>query len=180
MSKPQMEPQKVDRAQAMDIAAAKPVTADLPEGPTLNFAPDVKMKLTKAGLTFSEPTAFVSNMSYCEFTYNGQPYTSNKQGIQHLNVVHHLVPDIAEKILGMTCAKAIKIASHDIPKSESWAKLAAGKLWDLNDAKYTQNPPLLERLIETAPYKLIEATLDSQWGGGGGAPILEQMSMSRV
>ena len=142
----------------------------------LIYGPDVKMKLTKAGLTFSGPTAFVSNMSKCDFTYNGQPYTSSEQGIQHLNAVHHQMPEIAKKILETTCAKRIKDISKDIPKSDTWKKIAPGKLLELNDAKYSQNPPLLKKLIETAPHKLVEATIDSFWGGGAsfGADVYEQ------
>ena len=31
-----------------------------------------------------------------------------------------------------------------------------------------EHPDLLERLIDTAPLPLIEASMDSRWGGGGG------------
>ena len=159
------ESKKSEIAEAMDTASALPIQPLNPE--LSNYGPDVQIKLTKVGLTFSGPTAFCSNMYPCDFEYLGQRYTSSEQGIQHLNAKHHSAFDIAEKILGTTCAKAIKSISHDIPKSESWAKIAPSKLWDLNDAKYSQNPPLLKELIETAPHKLIEATLDSHWGGGG-------------
>ena len=37
--------------------------------------------------------------------------------------------------------------------------------WELNDAKFSQNPELKTKLIATAPHKLIEATLNSEWGG---------------
>ena len=108
----------------------------------LMYGPDVKMKLTKAGLTFSGPSAFVSNTSPSDFAYKGQPYSSAEQGIQHLNVVHHKVPDIAAKIPGTICAKKIKKISHDIPKSESWPKIAPGLLLELNEA--TEPCPLEE------------------------------------
>ena len=174
---PDSYPGKLDRPVAMGPAGpTREVTMDVENETGFIYGPDVNMKLTKAGLTFSGPTAFVSNMHPCEFTYNDQPYTSTEQGIQHLNAVHHDMPDIARKILDTSCAKKIKIMSHDIPKSESWPKIAPGKLWDLNMAKYDQNPPLLKKLIETAPHKLVEATLDSHWGGGApmGDDVYEQ------
>ena len=36
---------------------------------------------------------------------------------------------------------------------------------ELNRAKFDQNPQLKQRLIDTAPHRLIEATVDSNWGG---------------
>ena len=50
--------------------------------------------------------------------------------------------------------------------NEAWNKKAPGVLWDLIDCKYTQNPPLLKKLIATSPHRLVEGTLDSKWGGG--------------
>ena len=127
--------------------------------------PNVNIMLTKSGLTFQGPTAFVSNFSMCDFVYRNQPYTSTEQGLQHQNALHHKVTDIAQKILDTTDAKRIKEISHDIPKSEAWNQMSPGILWDLNDSKFTQNPPLMKKLLETAPHRLIEATLDSRWGG---------------
>ena len=51
-------------------------------------------------------------------------------------------------------------------KSDSWNRIAPGKLWSLNDAKYSQNKPLMDKLIETAPHRLVEASIDGKWGGG--------------
>ena len=35
--------------------------------------PNVKIRLTKCGLTFSGPTAFPSNMNRADFVFDGQP-----------------------------------------------------------------------------------------------------------
>ena len=37
---------------------------------------------------------------------------------------------------------------------------------EMIEAKFTQNPGLMDRLICTAPYELVEASLDKKWGGG--------------
>ena len=163
---PDFQQKRQDQARKQDQAGAGEM--ETPDDNGYIYGPDINMKLTKAGLVFSGPTAFVSNMHRCDFVYNGQPYTSSEQGIQHLNAVHHKVPELAQKILDTSSPKEIKSISHDIPKSESWPKISPGILWDLNEAKFTQNSPLLQKLIETAPHKLIEATVDSHWGGGGG------------
>ena len=136
------------------------------ELPDCVLDPNVNIMLTKSGLVFQGETAFISNFSRCDFVYKNQPYTSTEQGLQHQNALHHEVTDIAQKILDTTDAKTIKDISHDIPKSEAWNKKAPGVLWDLNDCKYTQNPPLLKKLIATSPHRLVEGTLDSKWGGG--------------
>ena len=106
-------------------------------------------------------------MSPADFVFEGQPYTSSEQGYQHLNAVHHEVLDIAQQILDTSNTKKIKTLSHEIPKSESWKKIAPSKLWALMDAKLSQNPPLMKQLLDTAPHKLIEASVDDYWGGGG-------------
>ena len=55
--------------------------------------------------------------------------------------------------------------SKRLPKSEGWAKEAPNKAWELNEAKYEQNPELKRKLLDTAPAPLIEASVDSKWGG---------------
>ena len=114
---------KTDQAQSLDqVRSTNEEMKDDQAAAGLVYGSDVNIKLTKAGLTFSGPSAFVSNMSPCDFIYNGQPYSSTEQGIQHLNALHHQVPEIADKIMKTTCAKKIKVISHDIPKSETWKK----------------------------------------------------------
>ena len=63
-------------------------------------------------------------------------------------------------------AYAIKDAAHNLPKTEKWANMAPGIVMNLNLAKYGQNPELMKKQLETAPHRLIEASLDSKWGGG--------------
>ena len=134
--------------------------------------PNIKIRLTKAGICFSGPTAFPSNLHKSDFVYEGQPYSSPEQGYQHLSATHHLVFDIAEEILGPSDTKNIKDLSREIPNSDEWNRIAPGKLWEIIDANNSQNPELLEMLLDTAPYTLIEVSFDWKWGGGGrDAPI---------
>ena len=178
--------QEVAGAAGVDVATQQDkvrpdvqVQTPASENPTLKKSspnPNVKIKLTKSGLTFSGPTAFPSNLSYSDFVFKGQPYSSSEQGFQYLNAIHNEVPELATKILGTRDTKVIKELSHDIPKSESWNKIAPTTLWGLMDAKFSQNPPLMKQLIDTAPHKLIEASMDGKWGGGApyGSDVYEQ------
>ena len=134
--------------------------------PTYIEDPNVKIKLAKCGLTFSGPTAYLSNLSKSDFTYKYQPYSSSEQGLQHQNALHHKVTDIAQQILDTSDIKIIKDLSHKIPKSEAWNKMSPGILWDITDCKFSQNPPLMKKLLDTAPHRLVEASIDSKWGGG--------------
>ena len=112
-----------------------------------------KIKLTKAELTFSGPTAFLSHMHRCSFVYNKVPYTSVEQGYHYIHAtVEHNAYDL-------------KNLSEQIPDSEEWSQMAPVTMWDLNECKYDQNPDLRKNLLETAPHKLIEASVDSKWGG---------------
>ena len=128
-------------------------------------APNVKVKMTQAGLTFSGPTAFMSHMHRCSFVYKKIPYSSVEQGLQHQHALFEEKPDIAQAIMNIHEPITIKDLSKRRPKSEGWSKEAPGKAWELNEAKYEQNPDLKRRLLDTAPALLIEATIDSKWGG---------------
>ena len=60
----------------------------------------------------------------------------------------------------------IKRETRNIVTTIEWDNASPDKLWDLLDKKYREHPELLERLIETAPLPLIEASTDTRWGGG--------------
>ena len=164
-----------EQADGDDDGSGAPAAAAAPP-PTLSPEPNVKIKMTKSGITFSGPNAYLSNMSKSEFVYKGQPYSSSEQGLQHQNALHHKVLDIAAKLLNEKSTKEIKSISHDIPKTEEWKRLEPGILWDMMDCKFSQNPPLMDKLLKTAPHRLIEASVDSHWGRGApyGNDIYEQ------
>ena len=137
-------------------------------GPTVPSRPPPmeKIRLSKAGLLFSGPSAFPSNMSRAEFVFDNTPYTSTEQGYQHLFATHHLEYDIAEKIMKTTNAWDIKSLTENITADPEWDRISPHKLYELNKAKYAQNPTLRKKMIETAPHRLIEASKSKKWGGG--------------
>ena len=137
---------------------------------------NVKIKLTKAGLCFSGPSAFLSHMYRCSFTYHKVPYSSVEQGYHHLNAEFEGETEIAKAILDVHNPYDFKDLIVNLPKTDKWAAKAPGVMWDLNEAKYGQNPELKRQLLDTAPRKLIEASVDSKWGGACpfGSDIYEQ------
>ena len=125
----------------------------------------IKIKLTKAGLTFSGPSAFLSHMYNCDFTFDNTPYTSVEQGLHHIHATHDLEFEMAETIMDLYNAVDIKDVAKSLSDSEEWNKMAPKVLQQLNQAKYDQNPDLKQKLIETAPHPIVEATVDTKWGG---------------
>ena len=125
-----------------------------------------KMRITKAGLLFSGPTAYISNMAYAPIKVGDLPHNTNEEAYQYRKCKDHGCDTLAEAILSMDDAHQIKRETADIVRTEEWDNDAPNKLWDLFDRKMREHPDLLEQLIETAPLPLIEASKDSRWGGG--------------
>ena len=125
--------------QANSVPKRQPATVCLLPAPTTQTdqvrpSPNEKIRLTKAGLLFSGPSAF-------EF-------------------------EIAEKIMRTENTWEIMDLTENIVPDFAWERLSPHKLYELNKAKYDQNPALRKRLIETAPHRLIEASKSKKWGGG--------------
>ena len=124
------------------------------------------MRITKAGLLFSGPTAYISNMSYAPILVDGIPHDSNEEAHQYKKAKTHGLDELAEAIHNMENSYEIKKDGGEIVTTEEWNENAPNDLWKLFDIKMRSHPDLLERLMETAPLKLIEASKDTRWGGG--------------
>ena len=133
--------------------------------PVANPPPNEHIKLTKAGVTYAGKTAFLSHFYECDFTYKRIPYTSVEQGLHHIHATLVNKLDIAKAIMSLREARDIKEIAKKLPYTDEWNEMAPGLLAELNGAKFDQNPDLKQRLIATAPHKLVEATVDSKWGG---------------
>ena len=126
-----------------------------------------KIRLTKTGLLFSGPSAF----HYARITVGDITHDCNEQSYQYDKTKDHGFNDLAEDIRGMDEPFDMKKATRKITTTEELKNKAPKKLCDLISKKYNEHPDLLERLISTAPYQLIEASTDSRWGGGSPFPL---------
>ena len=133
------------------------------------------MRIVEAGLLFSGPTAYPSNMYPAEIEHDNKDYNSNEQCFQCTKAQVHDELDLAATLKEMSNAYDIKENAADIVTTEEWNRSAPALLWELFDKKMKAHPELLERLIETAPLLLIEASKSSRWGGG---PPLSQNYMT--
>ena len=131
----------------------------------LKLSPNEQIKLTKAGITYAGKTAYLSHFYRSNFIYRKMPYSSVEQGLHHLHAIHENDRVIAAAIMSIHEARDIKSLAKDLPHSDEWNLMEPDVLMDLNRAKFDQNPDLRNRLIDTAPHKLVEATVDSKWGG---------------
>ena len=163
-----MIPNQSENSVPMDPRASNPTAAAKPRREKIN--------MTKAGLTFSSPSAYLSHMHRCNFVYKKVPYTSVEQGYHHTHPVVEGKSDIAKTIMNTHNDCDLKDIVVNLTDSKEWNAMAPGLMWDLNEAKYSQNPPLMKRLLDTAPHKLIKASVDSKWGGACpfGSDIYEQ------
>ena len=95
-----------------------------------------KIRLTKAGLTFSGPSAYLSHMHKCSFVFKKESYNSVEQGYHHLHAIFENEPEIATAIKGTENVYALKDLVVNLPDSEGWLKSSPGYMWDLNDAAF--------------------------------------------
>ena len=162
-------------------AQKTPSVAMEAEQTTLKFDQHVKfvilkgenMRLSKKGILFSGPTAFISNLSYYPIRFEDRDYNSNEQGYQWTKATRHEQHEIAAEIKRCTEAFDILYAGADIETTIEWKKNAPLLLATLFHLKMLRHPELLQRLIATSPHKLIEASTSKKWGGG--APISSEI-----
>ena len=125
------------------------------------------MRITKARLLFSGPSAFISNMSHAPIKVGAIDHDSNEEAYQYTKAKDHGCDVLAQAVLEMEDSHQIQRETADIVTTSEWNNDAPNKLQKLFHIKMTQQPDLLERLIQTWPLPLIEASKSERWGGGG-------------
>ena len=128
--------------------------------------PKVKIRLTKYGLLFSGPTAFVSNHYERYFIFEGLDHRTLDHGYFFKKAMVFKRPDLADKIREVISPLDAKDCVRDLGLNPEWERIKAPYQKDLFDAKMTQHQDLMDGLLDTAPHRLIEASWDGLWGGG--------------
>ena len=148
---------------------AEPTAPKMDRHAKFVIKPGENMRLSKKGLLFSGPSAFISNLSYYPIRFEERDYNSNEQVYQWTKANRHDQPEIAAEIKRCTEAFDILYAGAEIVTTSEWNKNAPLLLATLFHLKMERHPELLQRLISTSPHRLIEASTSKKWGGG--API---------
>ena len=128
--------------------------------------PGENMRVSKKGILFLGPSAFISNLALYPIRFDDRDYNSNEQGYQWTKAMTHNEPEIAAEIKACTEPFDILYAKADIATTAEWNKNAPLLLATLLHRKMEEHPELLQRLISTYPHRLIEASTSKKWGSG--------------
>ena len=99
-------------------------------------------------------------MHYAPITVGEIEHDCNGQSYQYNKPKTHGFDKLAEDIRAMDEPFKMKKPTINITTTQEWKDEAPDKLWDLILKKCNEYPGLLEGLISTAPYLLIEASTD--------------------
>ena len=114
------------------------------------------MRVCKAGLCFSGPTAYLHK---ARVIFNKKDYLSNEQAFQCTKTTKHDYQDLAKILKDVSNSYDIKVEASDIVTTTEWESKAPVILWDLFYHKMSDNLELLECLIQTAPLLLIKVSI---------------------
>ena len=118
--------------------------------------------LDKPIKSFRGDHAFLSNFYECDVEYNGIHYGNAEVAFQAQKCEDK---EEMKKFSTMT-AKEAKKAGREVKLRKDWEDMKFGIMDDIIRAKFTQNPDLAEKLLETGSSELIEGNTwgDTTWG----------------
>lgn len=116
------------------------------------------------GIAFSGERYFLSNMYPCTFIYEGLEYSSSEHAFQAQKCVHPADANLVRMAVDGFQAKRVARAVQRI--RPDWDAVRVGVMRAVVGAKFTQNLPLLEKLLATGDEELVEHNTwkDRFWG----------------
>jgi len=112
---------------------------------------------------------FLSNFHTCNFIGNGVKFTNTEQYFMYQKALTFGDAEIAEAILATKEPYVAKRLGRNVKNYDDrvWAKKRYQVFLDANLLKYTQNPDLAKKLLETGHKILVECNPnDTIWGIG--------------
>ena len=103
---------------------------------------------------------FLSNFFAADVTYNGVTYHNNEAAFQAQKD-----PRRAEEFMVLTNPVAAKRLGRKVQLRKDWEKVKVGIMEEIVRNKFSQNPELKEKLLNTGDRLLIEGVKDNFWGG---------------
>lgn len=120
---------------------------------------------TEHGTTlFAGEWAFLSNMYPCNVVYENTKFTSSEQCFQFCRARTNNELAKAQRIIVTNDPFICKQIGGSCDDNDKWIKSREQVLTDINKLKFTQNPELLDLLLDTGDSILQEATTGPDWG----------------
>ena len=159
---------RVDEQEMQTSDPVKPSKPDNPDKPDKSpvFQDAGRTVLRGGRICFAGASSFLSNFFLVCFIFNSIKYQSLEQCYHHTHALLAKALEIAALIYKETDGVELKSLAKRIPFCAEWAIVSGPKMEEMLEAKFTQNPDLMDRLMRTAPYELVEASIDKKWGGG--------------
>ena len=150
--------------------AAKPAPLSWNQKPPIppqkKISETEKIRRTDHGICFSGSTAYPSNLYKCDVVEDDITYRTNEHGYFFNKANVYKRPDLAKAVLEEKDQYKLKDLFFGLGENPEWNRIRAPTLRRLFRKKMEQHPELEERLLSTAPHRLIEASVDPKWGGG--------------
>ena len=155
---------------ALGDTCQKNNSVQAPEYPTTNkYAEDFCMLDTPRGMAFFTIRCKLSNFYPSSFTFNGRPFETAEHAYQAEKAI--TVKDFARlgRILAAPTAKKAKDIGAEVISTPLWERIRVDRMRDILNAKFRQNPHLVDYLCSFKGKPLIEGSWDKFWGSG--APL---------
>lgn len=133
----------------------------LPKG----LKPDELMiKEIEGKLYFSSDKAWLSNFFPTSIQLQGVTFHSSEQVFQYVKACRNNAPELAALILKSKNALEAKRIGKGIEIKSKWDRTKEEVMKRILEAKFTTNPLLARKLVDTGNKTLVEATIDTYWG----------------
>lgn len=113
-------------------------------------------------MTFRGKYDFLSNMYSVAFVWDGRTYQNSEAAFQSAKSLDPAVRDAFSTMNGVTAKREGK----KVCLRRDWERVKLGLMEEIVRAKFSQNPDLLDRLVETGDMELVEGNRwhDTFWG----------------
>jgi ribA/ribD-fused uncharacterized protein len=116
---------------------------------------------------FTGPNAFLSNFYPCIFNWDGTTWVTSEHAYQAAKMV--LPNDRLQIQRAVTPGQAKKLGRW-LRKRDNFDSIKSKIMLEIVEAKFSQNPDLMARLLATGTHELVEGNTwgDTYWGVCGG------------
>ena len=110
----------------------------------------------------------LSNFYPCKFMVNATTYSSSEQWIQHCKAKYFRDTITMAQVMTAENALDCKLLARDTSgyDERQWKEVAYQECYNGLYAKFEQNPPLKQVLLQTGEKTIIESSYDQIWGTG--------------